>query len=299
MRHVNGTREKNGTWGAVVAAVALGYFGTASTSFADTYNFYFSKGKKKPVTTQGIVEESGDEGLESDVSSDAYERRERAQAPIIINNNLGGAASGDDFRRDFSPPESSSYHPENDSEKRPPAKPVGSASGASSATTVVAAATPKSDEASSFRFGMSAARWGFRGNGGALVNVEGDGGVVFTLGIDFTRSLGMNIFGGAVRESFWPQANVDGTSDVRMMLGAEVQVLPFRLDVGSFDLLQLGFVAGTSTLGQSSLGALVDPGQIHLGMRFNLNLGSSFGLTTVARANGRFAMAEVGLVGRL
>lgn len=294
-------RDAQGWRSSIVAAASLAFFGMSVAAYADTYNFYFSKGKKKKAPVESTVESDAestqDVVTDEDTADEPAEPKNsvgRSNQPIIINNNIHGVPT--DENRRFTPPESSSYRPEFDPEDRPPAKPIGARSDSSPSTTV-ATTLKDPDDFSHFRFGLSAIRWSSRGNG-ADFDGSGDPGLVTTLGIDFTRALGMNIYGGRY-EYEWQFAGGNGFRDSRFLLGAEFQFTPFRLNVGSFDLFELGFIAGTSTLGRTGIATLIDPEQIHLGARFSINFGKSFGITTVGRANGRYAMAEVGLTARL
>lgn len=299
----------------IVTAASLAFFGVSVAAFADTYNFYFTKGKKKAAPTEsGSSAETADAASETLTDEPALEtseakRRERGgDRPIIINNNIHGVPSEENRR--FTPPDSSSFAPEDDPENRPPAKPIGSSrlsprpsappSTPPSETTVTASVKAPADDYSHFRFAISAVAWDAKGWNNDIGNVShGEPGIIATLGIDFTRALALNIYGGTVRERWLGNNGNNVAQEMRFMGGAEFQVTPFRLNVGSFDLLELGFVVGSSTLGQSDIQSFVDPKQIHLGARFNINFGKSFGLTNAFRVNGRYTLLEAGLVARL
>jgi hypothetical protein len=111
-------------------------------------------------------------------------------------------------------------------------------------------------------------------------------GLLVTLGIDLVGGLSVNGWGGI--------SPVSGPT--RFHGGVDLEYLPFRLNMGSYNLLELGLLAGVSTL---SYNRTSDLGPVHLGGRFNLNFNEYFGLTTSLRANQTFVMWEGGLIVRI
>ena len=299
-----GTKQttKSNNWrSSVVAAVSLAFFGMSVAAFADTYNFYFQKGKKKPVieSTEKSVEsdvdanpevaaedaevKSPENSPENSPESSGIRRGSNNQTPIIINNNING------LERSYTPPDSSSYSPED----RPPAKPIGQR--IAPEVTVTAVATPVEPSRNHFRFGLSAIRWNERGWNNVNGNnfTDGGGGLLATFGIDFSPAVGINLIGGSIRELRGNGWN-DCDDRMRPVFGAELQVTPFRLNMGSWDLIEFGFLAGTSNI----VGSPISADSIHVGSRFGVNFGKSFGITTTGRISKGYTMLETGLVAR-
>lgn len=113
------------------------------------------------------------------------------------------------------------------------------------------------------------------------------GGMV-TLGYEFTKFLGISVYGGA---RYAP------TNDrAYLHAGADLEFLPLRIPIReSWDLLQFGIIAGAST----AFAANDNIGTFHGGARLNINFGRHFGVTSSVRANLGYVMVEGGLVTRL
>lgn len=125
-------------------------------------------------------------------------------------------------------------------------------------------------------------------DGGAAIRDKqtARGGLV-SLGYDFTRIVGVTAFTGGV--------TADSIDDVRLVVGGDVQFLPFRLPIAGSDVFELGMLGGASNL----LSAGSDRVGWHVGARANVNLARTFGFTAVTRANGNFWMFEAGVTARL
>jgi hypothetical protein len=120
------------------------------------------------------------------------------------------------------------------------------------------------------------------------------------IGYFFNREFGFNAFGVLSRgdyKTFGANGTWSGTESwTGFDAGLEMEVTPVRIAVGRIeDLLDLGGMLGVSTIAADT-GNWVSP---HLGARLNINLGSRWGITTTARLNASYAMAEAGLVFKL
>lgn len=105
-------------------------------------------------------------------------------------------------------------------------------------------------------------------------------GGVISMGYRFTPGFGMNLFVGDAGHN-------------KVIVGADAEWVPVRLDVGSFDLLELGGIFGISNVVASS--GYSQTALPHAGLRLNINLGPHFTLTSSARVNRAYSMAEAGI----
>jgi hypothetical protein len=102
--------------------------------------------------------------------------------------------------------------------------------------------------------------------------------LVLSLGYRFRPAFAVNTFLGLHLNYDW-----------NPVFGADLEAYPIRVDVGSFDLIELGIVAGASNiLTAASTGGIVP----HVGARLNINLGSHVTLTTAMRLAEEFYSTE-------
>ncbi len=78
------------------------------------------------------------------------------------------------------------------------------------------------------------------------------------------------------------------TAGSSTLLLADAEFLILRLNVGKFDLIEIGPLAG------GSLGGVAGSG-VHIGVRGNLNAGPHVSLTLGLRGNGQFTMSDFGV----
>jgi hypothetical protein len=312
----------------VVGLVLTAVF-ASSPGFGDTYNFYFSKPKKKggEVSDEANPTNGQEEGSE-DSSGALPPRRNAEQAPIIINNNnhlnpnatnpslLG---SGDGPNPNLIP---SSTHGAAALPVAPPpvvAAPVpapaplpvapapnvqGLGPAASNETTVQ---TPQR-YLSRLRFGMTGVyfpkkeyttNW-FNTGRSSMSSPSYDPfadqkdnyrtyGGMMSLGFVFSPMFTLNAFGGA--------HHATKEKKTLAMVGLDAEFYPFSAAVPPWDVnpVELGLLAGGST----SLGTDGDFGALHAGARLNLNFSPRFGITAIGRVSWSYLMTEVGFVTRL
>lgn len=244
----------------------------ANTAYGDTYNFYFDKNKKKQHTVEQSDEAETietDEGSQSSSNGAAPDSPVAAPAPtagqpVIIHNNVSVPP--------LSPP--------------PYMAPQPNVPGVTAAIVPPPAQRPKwkiglgalvwaeksSHSASSFRSGTFNTNWDSDPFGSSSSMGEG---VVVNLGYRFTPALGINGFVASA------------TNSSKAVAGIEGEWFPVRLDVGTFDVFELGGMLGAANIsGRSPMP--------HLGVRTNINFGPHFSLTAAIRANKDYAMGESG-----
>lgn len=250
-------------WTGFVCAVCLV---VAATAKSDTYNFYFAKPKKQsePARVVPPKEEAAapDDGLppapeylpgEGPATSGT-----EAKASIVINNN-----------NNVTVPQVSA----------PP--PVEVATSASSEAVIQA--RPNEDR-THWRFGAGVLM------APGATRLDGSGaetGAVISLGLDFTRWFGVNLYtGGLVYNSGSPEMHFYG--------GTDLEIRPFRISIGKLDVLELGLLVGGSTV----VADYENWGSLHAGGRATLSFDKHFGITVAARANLGTVLFEGGLVTR-
>jgi hypothetical protein len=173
---------------------------------------------------------------------------------------------------------------------------VGEEAGTVESATVVttrASAPPTAERRSPWRLAVGGLITGIdtrellEGDPGRFPDKETARGGLVALGYDVTRMIGVTGFVGGV--------SAQSLDDLRLVAGGDFQFLPFRLPVGSLDLLEFGVLAGGSNL-------LVSDGDRigwHVGARLNVNFADTLGLTAAARLNAGHWMAEGGVTARL
>lgn len=150
----------------------------------------------------------------------------------------------------------------------------GSAPGPVSANTV--AATEDSSKKSR-RFRASATGLVMGRKAGGEKSVGGGLGFAYFP----VREIGLNIYGFGM--------NGGGEDGV---VGLDLEVLPLRFSLGRFEnLIETGPILGASTFKRAS-GNLVT---LHAGLRLNFNLGEQWSITSSARINMGYKMAEAGI----
>lgn len=102
--------------------------------------------------------------------------------------------------------------------------------------------------------------------------------MVLSLGYRFMPAFGVNSFLGLHLNYDW-----------NPVFGADLEAFPIRVDVGRFDLIEVGVLAGVSNiLAAASTGGIVP----HIGARLNINLGSHVTLTSAMRLAEKFHSTE-------
>jgi hypothetical protein len=257
----------------VVSFVALH---TAQSVHADTYNFYFDKKKKGGrVELQPHSEEETElEDASPAPTEQRYQGPRAGNAPIVIHNNVGT-------------PQAAPAAP-----VEPPAFP----SQTGSDHAVVPSPLDPNTRRPQWKFGFGAMalvdesalrksylrNWDIDDFNSSVSSSAGSVGGIFSLGYRFKPALGLSAFLGGVKGVMGTQTDV--------VMGLDLEWVPLRLDVGSFDLLEVAGLFGVlGRVGGSSKGTA------HIGARVNVNLGPNFSLTTAIRANANLAMGELGV----
>ncbi len=102
--------------------------------------------------------------------------------------------------------------------------------------------------------------------------------LVMSLGYRFMPAFGVNTLLGLHLNYDW-----------NPVFGADLEAYPIRVDVGRFDLFEIGVLAGASNiLAAASIGGIAP----HIGARLNINLGSHVTLTTAMRLAEKFHSTE-------
>lgn len=271
MFHALGIEPRYLVWAIFLSTLLLPSIGNA-----DTYNLYFKKqgGEVTEEVTKSEVNSDSPVPQEKPVADQVKVPAGQAQGqPIIINNNISvltpasapnpssepekkmESQSGKEEEREFvTVPEPLS------SVKRPRFK-------FAVAPSVLAYQTFDSDAFYSTRRGVAAL------------------GLNFLAGVNATPWLGFDVWLSPYR--------VKGGEDI-LFAGTDIEIVPFRLDSGRYDVLELGIIAGAHTNGLREL----DPEPWHLGGRFNLNFSESFGLTSAVRVSAKYVTGEAGFMAR-
>jgi hypothetical protein len=242
----------------------------AASARSDTYNFYFAKPAKKPESASSPAAPATAAGTESAPAPSgtaAVAPIPGAGMPVIITNtnNIG-----------YPPADPRS------SQAGTPAPvvatPVSPSPDASLAATAALTQEPHRDP---WRLGLAAAyQYGYPIGG---LGEEHAWGGVISLGYFFTPAFGVVGWGGT-RSQY--------ASDLGGFAGLDLEWLPFRIGASDWQVLELGFLAGGSTL-KAATGNI---GTFHAGARLDLNFDKHFGLTAAVHANLGYAMLEAGLV---
>ena len=316
-------------WQVVVTVACLFALAFSTSGFADTYNFFFPNQKKNKSKVEAPANNEVDEeqsGGDSSGNSDDEEQAPQAKAepapvpqvktesvhqtqtipnagsvPIVINNNINTTATV---------PAAPVYVP------------------VAPAPQVIYQEPPKEEKKVSVNsdtpapvFKMKPSPWKL-GLGGIMMNDwdsrsvgsrQTFGGNV-SLGVEFTRNFGMNAYLGARVNN---DNNYDSDEKALGVLGAEIEIQPFRSASQTWSVADIGFLAGAMivsrpvsyTYGSSSYGSSSNYSSTsysrtsdlepYIGAKFTLNLNESFGLSAIARGNSKQVLFEAGLVTRL
>lgn len=269
-------------WHVWFTAVSLGLLMASVNAYSDTYNFYFDKKKK------GQEAEESESQKEEVVEKKEEEQKQvvnvpSGQTPIVIhNNNHVGNVTADQTAPVVTPP-------------APIVTPPPVEGPTLSSGTNLADSLERPSARSPWKISLSAMvvaeemdrAYSSQGVLTSYNSMEPTVGGLVTLGYSFSRSVGVNLYGGLrVAES--------AQSDFHA--GVDLEVLPFRIPISKdVDLFELGFLFGGST----AMAAYDNIGSLHIGVRTNINVASSFGLTAAARANLGYVMVEAGISARI
>lgn len=266
-------------WKLVILAVTGLSLMLSASAFADTYNFYFDKNKKKGTkveTTENAEEsqeESSEEANESTPSNSSSKTYKAGQVPIIINNTNTNTLTAP----------TAPVAPVVEEARSTPAE---SSSSVATVEPVVRQFKP-----SHWRLGTSVVRYTPQ-NVYPLDTNARYGGLV-SLGYDNHRGIVVNLYSHLLMVNNGKKE----TGDVH--LGADLEILPIRSGMYSvgreYTVFELGPVIGASTL-MASGGNLVS---VHVGGRMNWYFNESLGVTAVARANLGYVMLDAGILVRL
>lgn len=284
-------------WHVVVALVFLLLMGFSLSAFADTYNFYFSKKNKHQ---QEASSDEDSEKKDEDQPPPAAEPKPApapaksdggqtittapGQNPIIVNNynnnSVGNNTLGLPSNADLATQVPMTPPPQHKAPEPTPLPPVSEPPPASDehASLSTTAFEPPHEKLSKWKLGVGVV---------AFSNQSTPMAGELSLGVYFTRAVGLMAYGGAGYES----------SELRNgYMGLDLEIRPFRLSItDNYDLFQFGFLVGASTLGAVD----GNPASAHVGARFDLNLGTRFAVTAATRANLGYVMFEAGIITRL
>jgi hypothetical protein len=150
-------------------------------------------------------------------------------------------------------------------------------------------------------------RWRLMALGGYVLQSGSGITPEISLGYSFAKSLTLSLyaspgsFGGYSSSSSHygygsTASELSSAYPSTAMIGAELEVTPFRIAMGrTDDLVDLGLLLGASTYGRSE-GNVVS---LDAGARATVNIGEQFGVTIAARGNLAYKMVETGIVIRL
>lgn len=274
--NLKGTKIRQATvvrsgWRPIITLATLFMLLLSVSAYADTYHFHFAKpkGEKGAVQPEQLSEPvATPKSQHSDKQTLKYQA---GQTPIVINNvntnNVGQTPAKYSVMDNANEPYSSRLR----------------------------TYTPV-DDGSGFRLSLAGMlmfqEFDYltvnQGQTSTYTDTEEVWGGLVTLGYDFNKTVGLNVYGGFRVE--------DPTDDVYFHWGSDLEFTPFRIPASStWDVVEFGLLAGFSNI----LDTGGNIGTIHIGSRLNINFAKSFGLTTSARANLGHVMFEAGFVTRL
>ncbi|MBI1862281.1 MAG: hypothetical protein HYR96_15310 [Deltaproteobacteria bacterium] len=256
-------------WWKIILLVVCGGLFTID-AFAGTYNFYFSDKNKKHKEESVDSDDSGtDEKSEPFNPSSDSVKTTVGREPIIINN----VNNNDNTNKNVLGQPVPAY--------QPPAVSTGPVVPDVSSNTSEERVVEASPRQNKFRFRLAA--------GYANQKVNGAVGSI-GLGYQISKTVAIDGYAGAVGEALY--------SDQKFRYpyaGIDLIWMPFRLSfTESWDLVQLGFIAGGTTLvpRQDNIGTL------HGGVTAALSLGPNFSIVGACKANLAFVDLEAGIVTR-
>lgn len=288
---------KRMSWRLTVLTV-IAYFASSGNAYADNYNFYFTKPpKKKGQQTEQMQENSDESSEEEEVAKEPVTPPPplvnpntqtltvpSSQQPIIINNtnNVGYPTQPSvplaPLTREAQP-EPEAFH-----DYRPDTK----------VSTLVLPAYQEQPR-SNWRMGLSGilllseVTRAYESSGSLYTydSKEENWGGLVTLGWDITKVMGLNFYGGATHGNY--------PSKVNFHYGADLQLMPLRVPLKNFDLIEFGFLVGGSNI----MAARDNVGTLHAGAKLNVNFGKDYGFTASTRANFGHFLFEAGFVARI
>lgn len=245
-----------------VAVAAI--MASLSAAHADTYNFYFSKPKKKDGEAKAV--ETPEPPKPDAVVETPKPPPGGAPPPVIINNYNNPA--------------------------RPDVGPAGPQA-AAPATVIKSSVLYGQSTGSRWRIGFSGLYYpkkdvqDFWFASGSEVSDKAYGGAV-SVGISLSPRVALAAYGGTVRTS--------STMKTQYLFGMDAEFYPFS-SYGGYQTgpVELGLLAGFTT-GFFTDNKVV---AIHAGPRLMLNLAKNFGITGSLRASFDYVMGEGGLLIRL
>jgi hypothetical protein len=259
-------------------------------AYADTYNFFFDKSKKKGAQQEASEQEDQNPDVSPAPDTSPVAQPAPSQpvqggsgAPIVINNNVSVPHSMQQ------PAPAPVIAPE------PQSEPISAVRESNESNAAMNAAyVPPPTRRQRWKLGLSAFALSDRSHFDSFseeADFYGDiysdtsyaqskAGALVSLGYRFAPAFGFNAYVGDAGNS-------------KILVGIDGEWLPLRLDVGSFDLLEIGGIVGATNIVGS--GGYSQAALLHLGARVNVNLGPAFTLTASGRVNKSYAMAELGL----
>lgn len=304
----------------IAFAAAVAYFASAGVAQADNYNFFFTKppkkhGKNGPAISQEEESESGEEADERDEKvSEKSEEEKVEKAPVGSPAPLAASSTNPNTNtQTFTVPATQQPIIINNTNNVgypvaapvpvPDPKPVPLTEPAPLPTTVepqarvstIVLPNYKEPTRSNWRMGISSillmteAQKAYSSYGTLQTydSHSNSWGALVTLGWDVTRVIGFNFFGGATYNSDFKTAHGH--------YGGELQLMPLRIPLAKFDLMEFGFVGGASNI----LAAKDNSVSLHIGGKVNVNFSQNYGMTAALRGNLGFYLFEAGFVARI
>lgn len=252
----------------------------ATSAYADTYNFFFSKKKSKNKVEAQQQEESSDDENTNPAPANAAVQKDtvqiqpsQGQSPIIINNNLASNPS----------PTTPTVPAPTAPVVTPSQAPI--ANSAYATDPLVTRVDMKPISTGLFRRGLFLGAGLTLGAGasysGTYYYYAAPSHLTVDFGYAFSKLFAMNAFGG-----------ISPVSLSSAYGGIEGTLYPLHSHHEGYDTFDLGLVAGASTIATA-------PGNIlsaHLGLRTNLNFSEVFGLTATIRGNAGYSLFQAGFV---
>lgn len=260
----------------------------SGNAYGDTYNFFFDKSKKKgaqqeaPEQQQEQDEQSNEASPAPDTSpAPTQPIQGSSSAPIVIHNNV----SVPNTMQQPAPAPIIAPEPE----------PVSSVQESRESNAAVNAAyLPPPTRRSRWKVGVSAFALSDRAHFDSFAEEADYYRDIYSNTNYVSSKAGALVnFGYRVAPAFAFNAYVGDVGSKKVLVGFDGEWLPLRLDVGSFDLLEIsGILGATNIVGPSGYSQTA---LLHVGARVNVNLGPAFTLTTSGRVNKSYAIAELGL----
>lgn len=247
-------------------AVVFLFFILCIVAKADTYNFYFDDKKKKTADSGEQEEPPAPAPVPTSPSSQTVTVPSGTQ-PMIINNTVTVPSV---VPAPVAAPTA--------------AVPLRTVNDPSAALAMEQVAEMEAKRPSRWELAVSAVAINLDSLGSAFDKNRTDHGVAGAISFRILDSLGLRLYGG-----------IQGGNESKPFAGFEADFIPIRTSISHHNVLELGLIAGASTL----MASFDHIGTLHGGVKSSLFLTETLGIVVLARGNMGYGMGECGLVVRL